>query len=533
LAAVERRCELFRLDRESSMGVVVESVMAAATAWGLIVGASGPDPCNSVTIPWVRAALQSIEAAEAAHGGGGPTMTFLYEGEVLLEDHLMRPGMTRAIPLQMEFVIDPASDAMRVREIVRPKESPQVETTLVVHGRVATQPSAAKPFVETASNERAGRISDLSQWLPASIARAARKAAATCRAGAMIEMGGRNVWPITFTDGSGHVLTALVDEAKRVVRVERLEAHQRLGDVCEWTQLDDWTLHGEASVPGRISRFVVRPASTMHVDLRLVSFEAGPVGSDVFAIPEALRGEVKDWGVAASPTAGMAFVALAPGLWSIEIDEADARVIVIEREADLVVLGAPDGDRVCAGLTAALEDRFPAKPIAVAAFGHHHPSPSGGLRALAATGATIVAPRGLEAYIKQLLARPTTLGAPAVAGRSDAKLELFDGEMTIDAGGNSVRLIDIAERSAHAFHYVVFYFPNTGILFEDDLGYFPLTQAARVGPRLTGLADALTERGVMPTRLIQLWPVKNVLPEVEWSTVEKMIAAERERKKTE
>ena len=52
---------------------------------------------------------------------------------------------------------------------------------------------------------------------------------------------------------------------------------------------------------------------------------------------------------------------------------------------------------------------------------------------------------------------------------------------------------------------------------------------ARVGPRLMGLAEVLDVMQIEPKRLVQLWPVKGVLREVEWSVVADMVRAERER----
>ena len=86
-----------------------------------------------------------------------------------------------------------------------------------------------------------------------------------------------------------------------------------------------------------------------------------------------------------------------------------------------------------------------ASAIGLAAFGHHHPSPSGGLRAFAAAGATIVAPRQLEPYVRGLLSRPTTLGTPAIAAPDDAKLELFDGAVALRAADVAVRVSRVIE----------------------------------------------------------------------------------------
>jgi glyoxylase-like metal-dependent hydrolase (beta-lactamase superfamily II) len=292
----------------------------------------------------------------------------------------------------------------------------------------------------------------------------------------------------------------------------------------------DWERREGAAVPRKISRFMVQSSVTVRYDLELkaISVEAPtePAGS----LPPQHRADVPGWGDAPSPAAGLEFVPLAPDAWTVEDAAANVRVLVIEREKDLVVLGAPDGDAVSGRFIRGIQDRFDERPIGIVAFGHHHPSPSGGLRAWAAAGATIVAPRGLEEHVRKQLSRPTSLGAPAVTAPVDAKLELFEDRTTIDCGRNTVELLDIKERSDHAFHYVVFHLPGPGVLFEDDLGYFPTTGAARASSRLVGLVDALNEAKIVPKRLVQLWPVRDVAREVQWTTIEELVKAAREKR---
>lgn len=483
------------------------------------------DPCESAIISQTRAAIVELDAAEAVHGRGAFIAT--YEGTWSGEDHLMRPGMVRTLPVRLEFVVDPESKSFLLREIADPAKEPQVETTLAVRGRIASQPSPKGPFKEIASDQAPPLAADLACWLPSTAAQAALAARASCRPGLPIEDRGVRCVPITFTDQGGRACTALIDAEHRVSRVERLAAHQRLGDVCDWTQFDQWESREGVMVPRKLSRFHVRGASTERYDLSLAAFHESPAPAGSFDLPSERRGDIPDWNQPLSPTAGFNFVALAPGLWSVEIDASNTRVLVIERTKDLVVLDAPDGDATCGGLVAALKERFEGKPVALAAFGHHHPSPSGGLRALAASGAVILAPRKLEAYVRGLLSRPTSLGGPAIAAPADPRIEFFDGETTIDCGETGVRLIDIGERSTHAFSYVVFYFPKQRLVFEDDLGYFPAQGAARASSRLIGLVEALESAHVEPERLVQSWPVRDVKREVEWSVVADLVKAAR------
>lgn len=491
------------------------------------------DPCDSLVIAQTRAALAELRATAAAHCGPANTpITAVYEGSAAIEAHMMRPGMVRTVPIRLEIIADPRAGALSLRETSGPPAAPRTEATLVLRDRAAEQPATDKPFTETAAADAPTTIADAAAWFPATAVHAALAAAPSCRPGPSCVIDDESWSPITFTDAAGRACTLLIDAEHRVCRVERLSAHQRLGDVCDWTRFDDWVDRDGVAVPRRLSRFVVQGSVTVRFELALVSSGFGTAPEEAFLLPQERREDIPTWGQAPPPSAEMEFVNLAPALWSVEIAAADARVLVLERPDDLVLLGAPDGDAVCGDLVRALADRFPGKPIGLAAFGHHHPSPSGGLRALAAAGATIVAPRPLEPYVRGLLSRPTSLGPPAVPAPEQPRLTFFDGELTIDGGGTSIRLIDIGERSSHAFCYVVFYLPGPGIIFEDDLGYFPQDGSARVSPRLMGLADTLEELKIVPKRLVQLWPVRGVHREVEWSLVTAMIKAERDRQQS-
>lgn len=487
------------------------------------------DPCQSVIIAQTRAALETLRSAEGTHLGRSAGLTAAYEGTVSIEGHLMRPGTLHTVPVRLTLTLDHAAEGLALKEVSGPAAKPATETTLILGGRVARQPAAGRPFVEVLSTEAPKTIADAARWLPAAITRAALRAAPSCRLSPPVEVQSRPHTPITFADAAGHACTILLDDHHRVARIESLAADHRLGDVCDWTAFDDWRDQAGVQVPGRIARFMVQGSITVRYDLTLASLEPGSLPASDFLPPEDRRADLPTWGQ--QEPAGLEFVPLAKDLWSVEIAAANTRILVIERDTDLVVIDAPDGDAIAARIIAGLKDRFPGKAIGLVAFGHHHPSPSGGLRAMAAAGATIVCPRELETHVRALLARPATLGPPAVPGPAEPRLQLFDGDTTIDGGPASVRLINIAERSAHAFSYVVFYFPESGLLFEDDLGYFPVVGEAQANPRLRGLADALAERHIEPKRLVQEWPVKNAAREVEWSVVAELVKAERAKRR--
>lgn len=510
-------------------GVLGVQVQAPAPA----VEADPPfvNSCDSVMIASVREARERVARALGLHGGEkARPMVVVYEGTFSHEAHLMKPGQVRTLPVWMELRLDERSRVAQMRVRVGPTDRAPTETTVFWNDRVARQAGPDKAFAESEGSERTLERAEAGMWQASSVLRQALDAAGTCRVSEAIVADGRTLTPITFTDSASRVWTMLLDGEGRVGRVERVFAHERLGDVCEWTTFEDWREVDGAIVPNKVpykvSRFLVQGSTTQRFDVSLVSVAADGDATNARQLPLDRRGDIAEWGVS-----GIEWVELSPHLWSIEIPSVDCRAVLAEREKDLVLIGPTTGDDTCAALLKEIATRFPTKRVGLVAFGHHHPAASGGLRAIVASGAEIVVPRALEAYVRHMLARSTALGAPAVAGTAEPKLTLFDGDTTLQSLAGEIRLINIAEKSAHTFQYVVFYFPDSGVLFEDDLGYFPTSGATRAGPRLMGLEAELTRRGVTPTRLVQLWPVKDVLREVEWKTVVELVGAERARAK--
>lgn len=475
-----------------------------------------PEPpvlvCDSATIAGVRATLVDLRAVADAGPSRTGGFTAVYAGSVWTEAHLSRPGARMQEPLQLTFARD-GDGTIAIRKTVGPADRAPTETLLIAGAHAARRPADDRPFAELPADEARSAIADAVRWLPSFAADAALASRPTCRPGPPIEFRGATLRPVSFTDAAGATCGALFDADGRLARLETLTAHPRLGDVCAWTRFAEYETHGAATLPRVVERFVPAPAVTREYRLELRAFRPES--------PANLRADAPaGFGAPPPAEAGFEILEAAPGLFAVEVAAADARVLVLEREKDLVLLYAPDGDDVAAALLRFLAARFPAKPVAVVACGHHHPSSSGGLRVVAASGATVVVPRAMEAHYRLHFARPTSLGAPCVPGPAAPRFEFFERETRIEAGANTVRLLDIGERSTHTEHYVVFHFPAFGVLFEDDLGYFPVDAAPRPTSRLRGLLAALREAGVAPTRLIQGWPVRGVRREVPWSVVE-------------
>jgi glyoxylase-like metal-dependent hydrolase (beta-lactamase superfamily II) len=164
-----------------------------------------------------------------------------------------------------------------------------------------------------------------------------------------------------------------------------------------------------------------------------------------------------------------------------------------------------------------VHEKFSSEPIRFAFVGHYHPHYTGGLRAMVAANATIVAPPGIARYAGTIAHRPFTRVPDRLArtGRG-AKILEFKSTFAIDDELNRLEAIDIGARSLHTDEYVVFYFPRAKLVIEGDLGWFAGKDGKlRAGGRANGLLAAIDERGLAVTTLAQAWPMRNsptVLP---------------------
>jgi len=476
------------------------------------------DACDSAVAASTRAALRLLDRAAACAPRAATPFVATFAGTVLVEGHYVRPGDRTTVPVRL--TLERGVDGATVVRETRGAAGRERTTVLrVADDGVRRRVGPDGPWEVLSGDEARREASAAARLFPAELFAAADRARPTCRPGAPIESFGRRLTPVTFLDPAGDACTLLFDADERLARAEVLKAHATYGDVCEWTRFDDYATIDGALVPRRVGRFLTTRDATYEHRLELAAFRAGASGDADASTPSPTS----------RPAAPFALVSLEPGIFAVESVAADARALVVERPRDLILLEALSGDDVTSSMLAFLAERFPAKKVAVVACGHHHPSPSGGLRAVAAAGAEVVVPSDLFAHYDRQLNRDVDFGRPAVAGPKHPRYRLFEGETRLEAGDRSVRLIDIGAASDHADRYVVFYFPECGLLFEGDLGWFPAEGVPRLTGRLRGLAAALAARGVRPRSVVQSWPVAGARRRVDWAVVEGLLRADSDR----
>jgi glyoxylase-like metal-dependent hydrolase (beta-lactamase superfamily II) len=108
------------------------------------------------------------------------------------------------------------------------------------------------------------------------------------------------------------------------------------------------------------------------------------------------------------------------------------------------------------------------KPIRYLVTTHHHADHTGGIRAYAAEGATVITHANNEAIIREILTRPHTLKPDRLSqSQQEIQIETVEDRRTITDGTRTVELLHIP--NSHADGYLAIYLPRERLIFQSDM----------------------------------------------------------------
>ncbi|HEY6513555.1 MAG TPA: MBL fold metallo-hydrolase [Burkholderiaceae bacterium] len=266
---------------------------------------------------------------------------------------------------------------------------------------------------------------------------------------------------LTFTEPGRFTATAIVGTDGLVQGVDSRVPDPVLGEVDVVTRyLNYRDVSAGVKFPGRI---VQSMAGQPVLDVQVGSVE--PNAAVEIAIPDAVR----------SATERVTTDKIADGLWFVAGGSHNS--VAIEMKDHLVLVEAPLNDGRAAPVIAAVKALAPGKPLRYVINSHPHFDHSGGLRAAAAEGATVVTQAAAVPYFERAFATPariapdllTTSGRKATFMAVADRAQLSDGTRTIDihriAGG------------VHSDSFLMVHLPVEKILIEAD-AYTPLAANA-------------------------------------------------------
>jgi glyoxylase-like metal-dependent hydrolase (beta-lactamase superfamily II) len=319
---------------------------------------------------------------------------------------------------------------------------------------------------------------------------------------------------LRYSDGGAPVELHVDRESKLPVRVIYTDDDPTYGNTPNEISFSEWEDHGGVRFPELQS---TRLSGRKIREERLRSLVQNPAATgasfaipdDVKAQPENGRRVVSQW-VLRRVVMGVAytdfgreqkveFAEVTRGVYHIR--GGSHHSMVVEMKDHLVVVEAPLFDERSVAVIAALEDKFPAKPIKHLVITHFHFDHSGGIRGYVAKGATLVAHESIQPFIKEIIERPHTLrpdslakmpAPPPVSLQSVSDLtRLSDGERTVE-----VRAI----ANDHATGMLIAYLPREKIVFVSDLysppGPVPNPSVIFERTRATAFYDALMKAGL-------------------------------------
>ncbi len=298
---------------------------------------------------------------------------------------------------------------------------------------------------------------------------------------------------IAFTLPGRITMRAILNDQNLVERVEGDIPNAVLGDMPVEVTYADYKDFGGVKFPTRI-----RQSAGGFPVLDLSVTDVKPNAAVDVQTPESVRAATKVYSRVATQM-------VADGVWYLT--GGSHHSVVIEMKDHLIVVEAPLNDERALAVIAEARSLAPGKPIRFVIASHHHFDHTGGLRAFAAEGATVVAHESIRAFLEGTLAAPATL-APDHMAKSPRKpvVEGVRDRRVLTDGTRSVEILHLAG-NAHADGLLMVYLPKEKLLSEADVFTPPPANtppAVPPSPFTLNLIDNLTRLNLAVDRLLPL-----------------------------
>ena len=264
---------------------------------------------------------------------------------------------------------------------------------------------------------------------------------------------------IAFTVPGKMTVKATLSDQSLIERVNAIIPNAVVGDMAVDVTYADYKDFGGVKFPTRIKQ----SAGGFPV-LDLTVTDVKPNAAVTIQAPDPVK-------QATGVYSRVATQMVADGVWFLAGGSHNS--VVIEMKDHLIVVEAPLNEERAVAVLAEARSLVPAKPVKYVIASHHHFDHSGGLRAFAAEGVTVVTHDSSRAFLEQALGAPATL-APDRMARSGRKpmVEGVKDKRVMTDGTRTVEIHHIAG-NAHCGGLLMVYLPKEKLLSEADV-YTPL-----------------------------------------------------------
>src|SRR2546427_3497604 len=326
---------------------------------------------------------------------------------------------------------------------------------------------------------------------------------------------GSLVYPAVDYRAGNQTLTVMFDRVTGLpARIRTLDYDNIWGDVTYDLVLADWhTMDGVRVASSRKYELNGRPIMEVKITEGKVN---APIAADRLAIPDAFRtgapkpatgpvpyqwvirrqfiGTYLDSDVPSydtRATSGLRLVELAPGVQHVV--GGSHHSLIVEMREYLIVFDAPVGDWHSKWILDAARTKYPGKPVKYLVLTHHHMDHTGGMRAFAAEGATVIVPAPDKAYFEQVIKAPHTLEPDAQQkAMKAATVQEVKDTFSIKDDVAEINLYNIP--NPHVDGYLLIHVAKDNILWVTDL-ISPRGPVAR-NPQTVAVGEALRKLNI-------------------------------------
>jgi glyoxylase-like metal-dependent hydrolase (beta-lactamase superfamily II) len=298
---------------------------------------------------------------------------------------------------------------------------------------------------------------------------------------------------VTFALPGRMMVRATLSDQSLVERVDAVIPNAVVGDLPVEITYTDYRDFGGVKFPTRI-RQSAGGFPTLDITVTDVKANA-PVD---IAVPDPIR-------QATGVYSRVATQMVADGVWFVAGGSHNS--VVIEMKDHLVVVEGPLNEERAVAVMAEARSLAPGKPIKYVVASHHHFDHSGGLRAFAAEGVTVVTHDSSRAFLEQALGAPATIQPDRMAksGRKPVVEGVRDKRVMTD-GTRTVEILHIAG-NAHCEGLLMVYLPKEKLLSEADVFTPPppgTTPPMPPSPFTVNLIDNLKQLNLTVDRILPL-----------------------------
>ena len=263
---------------------------------------------------------------------------------------------------------------------------------------------------------------------------------------------------VSFNNADGSVLAFGIDDRTgRVSTVETIGEIALFGDGDHVWRFAEYETTGGLQVP---RAFTHRINGLLQEDMRLVAITVNPVWTDTTFAPPA--GYTPRRAAAAPRPPGV--VDAGGGVYFIE-GLGGYRSMFVDAGDGIIAVEAPQSARTADQAIALIRQTLPGKAITHIVLTHHHLDHVGGVRPYVEANATVVAPVGMDDYLRRILGGTRTFGLLGQPARPNPAVRIES--VTDRRRLGPIELIRAV--TSHAASMLVIYVPSRRLLFQGDL----------------------------------------------------------------